>query len=92
MMLRKVDVPACRAVRRRAGVPSLPQPRVARAKAITESLGILDGGRPDLAVSLEIFDEAGIAIRGLDWAQMIAMLSCRAQLFTAKNTGGRSHP
>jgi hypothetical protein len=92
MMLRKVDVPACRAACRRAGVPSLPQPRVARAKAITESLGILDGGRPHLAVSLGIFDEAGIAIRGLDWAQMIAMLSCRAQLFTAKNTGGRSHP
>ena len=50
----------------RACVPSLSQPRVARAKAITESLGILDGGRPHLAVSLGIFDEAGIAIRGLD--------------------------
>ena len=83
-MLRKVDVPACRAACRRAGVPSLPQPRAARAKALIESLGILDGGRTHLAVSLGIFDEAGIAMRGLDWAQMIAMLSCRAHHFTAK--------
>ena len=37
-----------------------------------------------MPVSLGIFDEAGIAMRGLDWAQMIAMLLAKKAVLQPK--------